>query len=162
MGNKTFFLDHPFVSNKMSRTPAFDLASIDPSDFIEFRDKWLIDSGLEDVGADRLFDNVGLSELIELSTSELKEYGKEIGLSVIERKRLIKGICKLNPSESAPPPSSHRRANTAAASPTKKLRLKRSKSSKPKNTKKASTSSAKQSKSNSHYRSKSHVRSRSK
>jgi len=75
---------------------AVDLTTIDPSDFIDFRNSWIEESGLSAVGADRLFDDVGLSELVELSNSELAEYGKEIGLTIIERKRLIKGINKLN------------------------------------------------------------------
>lgn len=75
---------------------AFDLTTIPASEFMEFRDNWIKKTGLESVGADRLFDDVGLSELVELEISELKEYAKEIGLSVIERKRLIKGIMKLN------------------------------------------------------------------
>merc|ERR1711971_96046 len=74
---------------------AVDLASIDPADFIAFRDKWVEECGLEHA-ADRLFDEVGLSELVELNTSELTEYAKEIKLSIIERKRLIKGVRKLN------------------------------------------------------------------
>lgn len=83
---------------------AVDLASIDPSEFIEFRDTWVKECGLENA-ADRLFDDVGLSELVELDNSELAEYAKEIGLSVIERKRLLKGIRKLTglePSRQTP------------------------------------------------------------
>merc|ERR1711933_505610 len=75
---------------------AFDLTSIPASEYMEFRNNWIKKTGLESVGADRLFDDVGLLELVELEIPELKEYAKEIGLSVIERKRLIKGIMKLN------------------------------------------------------------------
>eukprot|EP00486_Rosalina_sp_Unknown_P003106 CAMPEP_0201574314 /NCGR_PEP_ID=MMETSP0190_2-20130828/18745_1 /ASSEMBLY_ACC=CAM_ASM_000263 /TAXON_ID=37353 /ORGANISM="Rosalina sp." /LENGTH=606 /DNA_ID=CAMNT_0048002403 /DNA_START=108 /DNA_END=1928 /DNA_ORIENTATION=+ len=83
---------------------AFDLTSIDPSEFIEFRDQWIKDSNLDSVGADRLFENCGLSELVELDGDELKEYGQEIGLSVIERKRLIKGVNRLNGVETPKTP----------------------------------------------------------
>eukprot|EP01084_Bolivina_argentea_P119610 212061_1 len=82
---------------------AFDLASINPSDFIEFRDDWITECRLESVGADRLFEDVGLLELIELDSSELREYAHEIGLTVIERKRFIKGLMKLNGIEPKTP-----------------------------------------------------------
>jgi hypothetical protein len=88
----------------MSR--AFDLTAIEPSEFIEFRDTWLKESGLESVGADRLFETAGLSELVEYDASELKEYADLIGLNVTERKRLIKGVLKLNGAELDTPSSS--------------------------------------------------------
>eukprot|EP00484_Ammonia_sp_Unknown_P006843 CAMPEP_0197073212 /NCGR_PEP_ID=MMETSP1384-20130603/210492_1 /TAXON_ID=29189 /ORGANISM="Ammonia sp." /LENGTH=642 /DNA_ID=CAMNT_0042512045 /DNA_START=104 /DNA_END=2032 /DNA_ORIENTATION=+ len=81
----------------------FDLTTIDPSEFIEFRDSWMKESGLESVGADRLFETAGLSELVEYEVSELKEYANLIGLNVAERKRLIKGIIKLNGGEADAP-----------------------------------------------------------
>eukprot|EP00483_Globobulimina_turgida_P010714 UN10735 len=84
---------------------AFDLTTIEPSAFMEFRDNWIKETGLESVGADRLFDNAGLLELVELNQSELKEYAQEIGCSVIEGRRLIKGIMKLNGEASTPSPS---------------------------------------------------------
>jgi len=87
---------------------AVDLASIDPADFISFRDKWVEECGLEHA-ADRLFEECGLSELVELNTSELTEYAKEIKLSIIERKRLIKGVRKLNGLS-----SSHSRSRTSS------------------------------------------------
>eukprot|EP01083_Nonionella_stella_P107907 313156_1 len=83
---------------------AFDLTTIQPSEFIEFRDSWIKEAGLQKVGADRLFENAGLSELVELDREELKEYAKEIGLSVIERKRLINGITKLTGTQSSNTP----------------------------------------------------------
>jgi len=87
---------------------AFDLTTIDPSEIMAFRDQWIKESGLESVGADRIFENCGLSELVELDTDELKEYSKEIGLSVIERKRLIKGVNKLNGIETPRTPRTPR------------------------------------------------------
>lgn len=83
---------------------AFDLTSIDPSEFISFRDQWIKDSNLASVGADRLFANCGLSELVELDNEELKEYAQELNLSVIERKRLIKGVNRLNGIETPKTP----------------------------------------------------------
>mmetsp|Transcript_40251 Transcript_40251/g.66070 ORF Transcript_40251/g.66070 Transcript_40251/m.66070 type:complete len:677 (+) Transcript_40251:129-2159(+) len=78
----------------MSR--AFDLSSVEPSEFMDFRNSWMKDSGLEAIGAERLFEHAGLTELVELDLSELKEYSQEIGLNVIERRRLTKAISKLN------------------------------------------------------------------
>ena len=75
---------------------AVDLTLIDPSEFIEYRDQWLKDSGLESVGADRLFENCGLSQLTELNSDELEEYANKIGLTDIEKERLKKGINELN------------------------------------------------------------------
>jgi len=99
---------------------AVDLASIDPSEFIQFRDTWVKECGLENA-ADRLFDDVGLSELVELDNSELTEYAKEIGLSVIERKRLIKGVGKLNGLSSRTPSLSRPQSARSSSSRTPQI-----------------------------------------
>eukprot|EP01084_Bolivina_argentea_P082948 150172_1 len=95
---------------------AFDLTTINPSEWIEFRDCWIKESGLEGVGADRLFDDVSLAELVDFSASELKEYAKEIGLSVVERKRLKKGIKSLkyidNKTSTTPTPKKRKKSRS--------------------------------------------------
>ena len=75
---------------------AFDLTTIDPSEFIAFRDQWIKESGLESVGADVLFGKAGLSELVEYNDDDLRQFAKEREMDIIETKRLIKAINKLN------------------------------------------------------------------
>ena len=109
---------------------AFQVASIDPSKFISVRDEWLKDSKLDSVGADRLFESCSLSELVEMNNDELKEYGDKIGLTDIEKERLINGINALNTIEQ---PGAIQSPKSPKTPKSPKVTLKKLKGSKSKN-----------------------------